>query len=1474
MQVVDWNGKAHPVLQDQGHWEDGPDPYGRMEMNNSAFAQQTRFNVTFDGSRSTADSPITNYHWVIQGWIGGVYQSFTQDTTGLQMTIALPTDVTRQGTYSVTLTVSTANGESSSETQTVRIKDLLIVSIGDSEASGEGNPDVPGDSSHVLWADGPECQLAQRSSNSYAAWAAQKLERADPHTSVTFVCVAVSGQQTVAGLVQPGRWAWTPSGDTAYAAESQIDEVKRIVGDRTIDALLVSIGANDLHWSERVPYLVALGSPGSITDAAKALQPEYFDPVFHLFHKPWTPSENIPSLQDCFTNLTNGLPQVAEKINGTLSIAQDPSGVPNIFPVEYHDATHDQNGHDFADNALTDAPGPFGLTVSSFPISVLGMKVDSAESAWCYNSVLVPLNNAIQNWAQAWGWHYVGGIMDGFLRHGYTSSDPWVVTATQSEAWQGDKNGTLHPNASGQLFMANQVFTNLVNAAVGSGGYNTSWTADGSLLLAAVGSTRGSLSRPDDHLVLRSDPANPNIYQVLVDGQLWLRYRGLSTGYDRLIVQAGGGNDYIEIEDVPAGLKLQVLAGDGNDTIRVGKDGSLAGIQGSLTVDGQAGDNALWFDDQNGSSSNTYTLTASTFTGAGVGLISFQDVSAITIKSTPGSTINVLGTAAATSILTVTGDRARINVLGTAAGLKVNAGSGETVAIGGAFPNQAQPFGSSLATLGGPAQVEGDGTVNLVLLDASALSGGYTVINRAFSSAYIVDTGSWVTDFGTIEYGSVTQSETVTSFGFIGGQIVRQSTTSQQGVTYTGVAGVEIDGGVGDQTFIVRNTLTPLTINGGSGNSTLVGPDVTDYWLLSGLNTGSLSAGPVTFSNIENLTGGTGSDTFTINDGAGVSGLIDGGGGVDTFDYTGHYTGTAPRVSVTSVSPAIAGTATGMSSFTNVERIFGSGTTFTLVGPNGNNTWSMIDQYSSGTLDGVLTFIGVGNLVGSGTDTLVGANVPNSWNLTGSNAGSLNGRTNFSGFANLTGGGGTDAFSLNNGAGVTGVIDGKAGVNKLSVYDQGNTTGHSYNLTATTLSRDGAALFTYASLAQLTINAGTGADTFTVTGTAAITATTINAGGAVNTGGATDVFQVGTDSSHAGWTNSPLSNIQGSLTINPQPLAPATRSGILNIDDLAAPAGAGQSYTLASPAPGTNTLVRSGAATITYGNVSTFVLDCSNNSDSITLGAEPAGVAVVLHGNHGTNTLTSTMTGSHSWNIINSYDGHLDSAVVFEGMSNLHGGPGQDRFVFHAGASVLGSINGGGGGDWLDYSAFPATSPVTVNLATGTATGVAGGISNIQNVFGGAGNDFLTGSATGNNILVGNGGNDTLTGVGSGYSILIGGDGSDTLTNNGSGAALMIGGKSSLDNNVTALLSLMSEWSRTDETTAQKLAHLTGTAGGLNGTTYLKSSGPGQSVFSDATAVDVFSEAPAGLPDWTWYLSGRDNISRLHRPGDLLTQES
>ena len=113
------------------------------------------------------------------------------------------------------------------------------------------------------------------------------------------------------------------------------------------------------------------------------------------------------------------------------------------------------------------------------------------------------------------------------------------------------------------------------------------------------------------------------------------------------------------------------------------------------------------------------------------------------------------------------------------------------------------------------------------------------------------------------------------------------------------------------------------------------------------------------------------------------------------------------------------------------------------------------------------------------------------------------------------------------------------------------------------------------------------------------------------------------------------------------------------------------------------------------------------------------------------------------------FDIHADGSATVQGSAGplvdlLHfdsfvGGSGDDTFVFEDKAFVQGTIDGGGGRNALDYSAY--TSPVNIDLTLGEATATAR-IARIQNVIGGAGDDTFVGNDQAN-AFTGGGGRDT-----------------------------------------------------------------------------------------------------------------------------------
>src|SRR5207253_2784309 len=90
----------------------------------------------------------------------------------------------------------------------------------------------------------------------------------------------------------------------------------------------------------------------------------------------------------------------------------------------------------------------------------------------------------------------------------------------------------------------------------------------------------------------------------------------------------------------------------------------------------------------------------------------------------------------------------------------------------------------------------------------------------------------------------------------------------------------------------------------------------------------------------------------------------------------------------------------------------------------------------TGKTTGTSGFANIGSVIGGSatTDTVVGPDTKNNWQLTDSGSGMLNGTFGYSGIERLTGGALDDQFviGLNGGLDpVTGKIDGKGGTNTL-----------------------------------------------------------------------------------------------------------------------------------------------------------------------------------------------------------------------------------------------------------------------------------------------------------------------------------------------------------------------------------------------------------------------------------------------------------
>ena len=151
------------------------------------------YGVLLDASHSAGIQPTTTFAWTVTNSSG-----FSASLSGEDPSISL-----QQGPYTVQLTATALQGSGGPQITTtqIQVKDVLIVSIGDSIASGEGNPVVPS-VFDPQWAYSPDPAMntenanAHRSTISGPAQFALQLQEANPQEAVTFVSVADSAPRS------------------------------------------------------------------------------------------------------------------------------------------------------------------------------------------------------------------------------------------------------------------------------------------------------------------------------------------------------------------------------------------------------------------------------------------------------------------------------------------------------------------------------------------------------------------------------------------------------------------------------------------------------------------------------------------------------------------------------------------------------------------------------------------------------------------------------------------------------------------------------------------------------------------------------------------------------------------------------------------------------------------------------------------------------------------------------------------------------------------------------------------------------------------------------------------------------------------------------------------------------------------------------------------------------------------------------
>lgn len=313
-----------------------------------------------------------------------------------------------EGPYRVRLDARLGGAHLRPVRQRIVVRDWLIVAIGDSVASGEGVPEAFSFGARAPW----QSARCHRSGRAGVARAARQIEADDGHSSVTFVHVACSGAEVETGLLGPYAGAVPPRDEPAL--EPQVPILNRLARKRKVDAVLLSIGANDVNFSGIAAFCAAAPSHDCF---ARALPRDFGGDGATSVRQ---------AVIDDLAALRRSYRRLAARISGRIPSSR-------IYISEYFDPTHNATG--------ASCETLFGA-------------IDANEVEQARTRILAPLNRAVATAASQNHWHLVDGIAASFGRHGYCAGrQAWVNTLGDSlrnlGGIAGRHRGTLHPNSSG-----------------------------------------------------------------------------------------------------------------------------------------------------------------------------------------------------------------------------------------------------------------------------------------------------------------------------------------------------------------------------------------------------------------------------------------------------------------------------------------------------------------------------------------------------------------------------------------------------------------------------------------------------------------------------------------------------------------------------------------------------------------------------------------------------------------------------------------------------------------------------------------------------------------------------------------------------------------------------------------------------------------------------------------------------------------
>jgi hypothetical protein len=599
---------------------------------------------------------------------------------------------------------------------------------------------------------------------------------------------------------------------------------------------------------------------------------------------------------------------------------------------------------------------------------------------------------------------------------------------------------------------------------VGQQVYTASFSIKGALTV--TGDALGLMA--DDTITIRSVASNPSFAEILVNGQRQYvgQWATLSGG---ITVKAGHGLNTINVEDLPANVPLSILC-SGSDSVHLGKAGSVQTISGPVTIQGGPELFDLTIDDSADLVGRSVTISPTAVFGLAPAAIRFDQTSlgTLTMNGGPGgNTFTVTNTfddqqSASPTTLNTGGGNDTVNVQRTTGWLFINGGGGmDNVAVGSLAPSVT---GTTAGIIGRLVIGNISGHTALTIGD-----GGDTVVRTVVNTDHVVSGLPGV----PIEYTPLEVSVTVVGGHVPGGGRSAPGTTANTFNIVSTAAGSPLTldlANRGDTVVLspsnhnLHELAGGVDIRGAGGNAVTF-----DDQAFVGLSINSLTgtglsvshAAPVTYSGVGlvtfNLSDSSAGVTLVDDLPAGMQVVINGGAtaqGVSLSNSAGNLDNVQGSVTVNGGTGGLdleLNDTNNLSSATwsiTDQSVLRSGSqavgyhrlrSLTLVGGKGGVSFIV-----HSTPPGASVHVSPG----AGRNALVGPDAASTWHLRGSNAGDLNGVVQYQAIADLMGGSASDTFVFADGAGVTGVVDGKAGLNMLDY--SGYTTAANVDLVAGT----------------------------------------------------------------------------------------------------------------------------------------------------------------------------------------------------------------------------------------------------------------------------------------------------------------------------------------------------------------------------------------------------------------------------------------